>query len=239
MANPHFQNIIQWAGNNTATLIKKDIPMFAPLPSDQTYYQYTNDFMEYTAADWTVTAVQIGAGNLTVATQNGAGGQVLLTNAANIQDSGFLQLVKESFLLLPTKKAFFEARFKISNATQSRFVMGLQKLDTTPLAATDGVYFIKSDGDTDIKLNVEKNNTTITTNGAGVLADDTFTTMTWMVDPTSGSVFYSQDHGTMKSVPYLTSLPDDQTLSVSWGMENGSAGVKTMVVDYITAIVER
>ena len=44
MANPHFQNQIQWAGNTVATKAKKDQPMFMPLPSDQTHYGYFNDF---------------------------------------------------------------------------------------------------------------------------------------------------------------------------------------------------
>ena len=37
MANPHFQNLILWAGNTVATKHKKDQPMFAPYPSDQTF----------------------------------------------------------------------------------------------------------------------------------------------------------------------------------------------------------
>ena len=45
MANPHFQNMILWAGNNEATEAKKDQPMFLPYPSDQTFYGYFNDFV--------------------------------------------------------------------------------------------------------------------------------------------------------------------------------------------------
>ena len=40
MANPHFQNMILWAGNTDATEYKKDQPMFQPYPSDQTFYGY-------------------------------------------------------------------------------------------------------------------------------------------------------------------------------------------------------
>ena len=47
MANPHFQNMILWAGNTDATEAKKNQPMFMPYPSDQTFYGYFNDFTTY------------------------------------------------------------------------------------------------------------------------------------------------------------------------------------------------
>jgi hypothetical protein len=49
MANPHFQNMILWAGNTDATEAKKNQPMFLPYPSDQTFYGYFNDFVQYNA----------------------------------------------------------------------------------------------------------------------------------------------------------------------------------------------
>ena len=55
MANPHFQNMILWAGNTDATEAKKNQPMFLPYPSDQTFYGYFNDFVQYNASDWTIT----------------------------------------------------------------------------------------------------------------------------------------------------------------------------------------
>ena len=51
MANPHFQNMILWAGHTEATEAKKNQPMFMPYPSDQTFYGYFNDFVSYTASD--------------------------------------------------------------------------------------------------------------------------------------------------------------------------------------------
>ena len=91
MANPHFQNQIQWAGNTVATKAKKDQPMFVPLPSDQTHYGYFNDFMTYNSGDWTVTTTEAGTTPAEAIT-SGAGGQLLLTNAAGDNDLDFLQL---------------------------------------------------------------------------------------------------------------------------------------------------
>ena len=63
MANPHFQNMILWAGNTVASRAKKDTPMFLPYASDQTYYMYSNDFFTYNSGDWTVTTTEAGSGN--------------------------------------------------------------------------------------------------------------------------------------------------------------------------------
>ena len=79
MANPHFQNMILWAGNTDATEAKKDQPMFMPYPSDQTFYGYFNDFMTYTATDWTITSTDGGgdSGEVIQATSS-AGGALLI-----------------------------------------------------------------------------------------------------------------------------------------------------------------
>ena len=105
MANPHFQNMILWAGNTTATEQKKDQPMFMPYPSDQTFYGYFNDFMTYNSGDWTVTTTEAGTGSATEAVTSSAGGALLLTNAAGDNDLDFLQLKGEAFRLSASKKA--------------------------------------------------------------------------------------------------------------------------------------
>lgn len=238
MANPHFQNQIQWAGNTVATKAKKDQPMFMPLPSDQTHYGYFNDFMTYNSGDWTITTTEDGTGSATEAMTSGAGGQFLITNAAGDNDLDFLQLKGESFLIDGTKRAYFSARFKVSDATQSDFVMGLQITDTTPLAVSDGVFFIKDDGDTNLDFIVEKNSTSTDTTAIHTMADDTFVTVAWYIDPISSLVYYSVNNAEPVGV-VNTNLPDDEELTVSFGIQNGEAAAKTMTIDYVTAIVER
>jgi len=238
MANPHFQNQIQWAGNTVATKAKKDQPMFVPLPSDQTHYGYFNDFMTYNSGDWTVTTTEAGTGSATEAITSGAGGQLLLTNAAGDNDLDFLQLKGESFLITGSKRAYFSARFKVSDATQSDFVMGLQITDTTPLAVSDGIFFIKDDGDTNLDFIVEKDSTSTDTTAIHTMADDTFVTVAWYIDPISSLVYYSVNNAEPVGV-VNTNLPDDEELTVSFGIQNGAAAAKTMTIDYVTAIVER
>ena len=238
MANPHFQNLILWAGNTVATEHKKNQPMFAPYPSDQTFYMYHNDFFTYNSGDWTITTTEAGSGNASEAITSQAGGALLLTNDDADNDLDFLQLKGESFKLSTSKKAYFSARFKVSDATESDFVIGLQITDTTPLATTDGVFFIKDDGDTNLDFIVEKDSTSTDTTAIHTMEDDTFVTVTWFIDPDASKVFYSVNNAAPVSV-VNTNLPDDEELTVSFGIQNGAAAAKTMTIDYVVAAVER
>ena len=238
MANPHFQNLILWAGNTVASKSKKDLPMFQPYPSDQTYYGYFNDFMTYNSGDWTITTTEAGTGSATEAVTSSAGGALLLTNAAGDNDLDFLQLKGEAFTLAAGKRAFFSSRFKVSDATQSDYVMGLHITDTSPLDVTDGIYFIKADGAATIDLAVEKNNTATTASSIATMANDTFITLSWFIDPNTSNVHYSVNNAE-PLVLVDTNLPNDEDLTISFGIQNGEAAAKTMTVDYINVMVER
>ena len=149
-----------------------------------------------------------------------------------------LQLKGESFKLSSSKKAFFEARFKVSDATQSDIVMGLQITDTTPLAVSDGVYFMKDDGDTNLDFHIEKDGTDTTTAAITTLADDTFVTVGFFIDPNTSQVSYFIGEAEPVGV-VNTNLPDDEELTVSFGIQNGEAAAKTMTIDYVNVICER
>ena len=238
MANPHFQNLILWAGNTVATEHKKNQPMFAPYPSDQTFYMYHNAFFTYNSGDWTITTTEAGSGSASEAVTSSAGGALLLTNAAGDNDLDFLQLKGEGFKLSTSKKAYFSARFKVSDVDQSDFVMGLGITDTTPLDTTDGVFFISADGDAGLDFLVEKDNTATTTEDVATMADDTFITTTWFIDPNASKVFYAINNAAPVGVA-ITNLPDDEELTVSFGIQNGEASAQTMTIDYVVAAVER
>jgi hypothetical protein len=238
MANPHFQNLILWAGNTVASEHKKNQPMFAPYPSDQTFYMYHNDFFTYNSGDWTITTTEAGTGSASEAVTSSAGGALLLTNAAGDNDLDFLQLKGEGFKLSTSKKAYFSARFKVNDVDQSDFVMGLGITDTTPLDTTDGVFFISADGDAGLDFLVEKDNSATTTEDVATMADDTFITTTWFIDPDASKVYYSINNAKPVGVA-ITNLPDDEELTVSFGIQNGEASAQTMTIDYVVAAVER
>lgn len=194
---------------------------------------YFNDFDTYTAADWTVTEVGVA----TQALADGDGGLLLVTNAAADDNSSFNQKVGESFLMETGKKAWFKAKFQVNDATQSDVVIGLQITDTTPLDVTDGIFFLKADGAATVDLLVEKDNVATTTASVATLVDDTDITLGFFYDGVDKIIVFVNDVAVASSV--TTNLPDDEALTVSFGIQNGEAVAKTMTLDYIMASKER
>lgn len=196
-------------------------------------HMWFDDFDKYTAADWTVTAV--GAGSSAIS--NADGGVLVLTNAAADNDSRFLQWTRETFRFAAGKKLWFKARIQISDATQSDFVLGLQITDTTPLAVTDGVYFRKDDDDANLDFVVMKDSAATTANAASTITAATWTTLAFYYDGRKSITAYKDD--TLIATSVLTNLPDDEELTISFGIQNGEAVAKTMSVDYILVAKER
>lgn len=230
-----MSNIITTRFPNGVTNVGED-SIFAELgqPAGPRYHTYFEDFDYYTSGDWTVTETDAAA---TQALTDGDGGQLLITNGNTDDDLVALQKVGESFLFESGKRLFFESRFKVSDATATDVVMGLQITDTTPLDVTDGVFFIKGNGDTSVDLLVEKNNTATTTSGIADMADDTFTTLSFYYNG-SDEIVYAVN-GVVGGASAVTNLPDDENLTVSFALQNGASAVKTMTVDYVFVAKER
>jgi hypothetical protein len=198
------------------------------------YHNYFNDFDTYVAGDWTVTETDAAA---TEALTNGDGGLLLITNTAADNDLVALQKKGESFTFTSGKKLSFEARFKVSDATQSDLVMGLQVTDTTPLAVANGVYFIKNDGAATVDLVLAKASTLTTNSAVATMADDTYITLGFFYD---GSNLYYFVNGALAGSSVTTNIPaSTTTLTVSFALQNGEAAAKTMTVDYIFVAKER
>lgn len=202
-------------------------------------HTYFNDFDTYVAGDWTVTETQAGA---TQALADGDGGILLLTNSAADNDLVALNKVGESFLMESGKKAFFKARFKVSDATQSDFAIGLQITDTTPLDVTDGIFFQKDDGDANLDFHVEKDNSATSASAIATVADDTYITVAFYYNGVDEVVYAASTSSTNPAVLgklATTNLPDDEELTISIALQNGEAVAKTMSIDYVYAAKER
>jgi len=197
---------------------------------------FFSDFITYTAADWTVTKVGAGTNALTT----GAGGWLLITNAAADNDSVFHQLPSPAFSLSANKRAFFKCRFKVSDATQSDIQFGLLSTDTTPFDVTDGIYMLKPDDAATVNVICRKDATTGSISGTAVatLVSDTFVTFGWAYDGKASVEFYFDDVKVYTLDASSTYLPDT-LLTPSFGLQNGEAVAKNMTVDYIFAAVER
>ena len=207
-------------------------------PAPHKYHSYFNDFDTYLASDWTITTTEDGTGSATEALADGDGGILLVTNAAGDNDHDFFQLVKEGFKYESGKQLAFHIRFKSNDATQSDIVAGLQLTDTSPLDVTDGIFFLKSDGAATISFIVEKNSTQSTLTLPNSLADDTFMSLGFVYDPKDQKFHVYQDN-VLAGTVVNTNAPDDEELTVSFGIQNGAAAAKTLSVDYVGAHKER
>lgn len=219
-------------------------------PDPTQWITYFNDFCSgkdalpnATDEDYVVT--KVGAG--TIAQTDGLGGLSLLTNAAADDNSVFVQKKGEAFRWAADKKLIFGCRFKASDAVDSDVVIGLQLTDTTPLDVTDGIFFLKADDAANIAFIVEKDNTQLSTNVA-VLAADTFIELAFVYDPrkcvnvagTVTRVFDVYVDGVLvTSVQAAATVPDDEDLCISFGVQNGAAAAKTLTIDWVFAALER
>jgi hypothetical protein len=202
--------------------------------------KFEDDFVHHksTAADalvgWTVTLVEGGAGETTVATQDGAGGELLITTDAAENDGANLQVIKESFgLLVSGKQVYFGIRLKSGEATQSDFLVGLCITDTDLLGGmTDGVYFRKVDGSTDVKCVTEKNSTETESASVLTFVADTYYIVEFYFDGTSVRFYVN---GTLVAT-HTTNIVDDELLTPSIHFLTGNAAAETMTVDWVRAI---
>lgn len=206
-------------------------------PDPTLFHEYFNDFDTYAAGDWTVTETQAGA---TQALTAGDGGLLLLTNSAADDDLNALQKNPAAWTFTAGKKTFFRCRFKVSDATQSDVVIGLQVVDATPLDVSDGIYFLKADGSTNVSVICRKNATTGSTSASAIttLADDTFVELGFYYDGES-KVYYEVNGSVTGSLDGSSSYLPDTTCTVSFAIQNGEAVAKTMTVDYIYVAKER
>lgn len=207
------------------------------LPDPTGWHTFFDDFDRYAAAEWVVTETQAGA---TQALTDADGGVLLLTNSAADDDLNALQKVGESFLMEAGKKAFFRARFKVSDATQSDFIMGLQITDTTPLAVSDGIWFQKDDGDANLDVYCGKSAGAGTTSATAIhtVVADTYLNVGWYYDG-KGSLLYFVNNAHKGTLDASSTFLPDTELTISFGIQNGEAVAKTMSVDFIFAAKER
>lgn len=207
-------------------------------------WQFFTDFESVSAGttgtDWLTTNVGVTP---TVVATSVDGGAALITNTAGVSDSCFLQwmgknagTVVEPFLITAGKRMWFKARFKVSDATLSAVVMGLQITDTTPLAVSDGVYFIKPAAAATMNFVVTASSTATTASAVATLANNTFIDVGFQYDGDSRIIYYI-NNAKAGSVA-VTNMPT-HALTASFGIQNGEAVAKTMTVDYIFVAEER
>lgn len=220
--------------NTSSTSTLADVGSLDPTK----YHVYFNDFDTYVLGDWTITTKEDGAGSATEALDDADGGVLLVTNAGGDDDNDFFNKKGESFTLESGKKAWFRSRFKVSNATGSDFVIGLQQTDTSPLSVNNGVYFQKDDGDTNLDFKSSNGGATLAASALATVADDTYVTVGFY-HAGGTEIQYFSDNVKRGSLEVETTYLPTTELTVSFGLQNGTTSARTMSVDYIFAAKER
>lgn len=190
---------------------------------------------------YTATVTEAGAGNASIAVADLNGGCLTILNDAADDDAVFVQHKNEIWLPDAAKRAWFKTRFKISDATQSDFIIGMYVRDTTPLDNTDGVYFTKADGATGVSFISQKDTTTGRQSASSIytMVADTFVTLGWFYDGLGKMYYYVNDvEAGPLSVTTTSGIPDTE-LTIGFGIQNGEAVAKSMTIDYIFFAAER
>lgn len=206
------------------------------IPSPTKYHTYFEDFDIYNATDFTITTTEAGSGSATEALADADGGVLVITNDDADNDNDWFQLTKETFKFATGKQIFFESRWKVSNVGDTDVVMGLQLRDTTPDNVTDGVYFRMRDGVSNLEWLVEKNDSS-DYGGDAIVTADTYIVTAFYYDGIDSVEFWVD--GALQETLGVTYLPDDEELTVSFGLQNGSANARNMSIDYIFVAKER
>lgn len=230
--------------SGVSTAAKTSVLANYPGQDPMKVFEYSNDFDNYVAGDWTVTAV----GASTAAMTDGAFGRLLLTTAAAENDGVQLQKVGEAFLPVAGKKMWFKTKFQVSAATESDFLFGIAVTDTTAIAAsgdgvTDGIFFQKDDGSTSVTLYCQKDTTTGQTSAASVatIVAATDIELAFEFDGVSNIKYWVD--GVHKGNLSVTTTPSaflpDTECRVTMAFLTGAAAAITCSIDYIFAAIER
>lgn len=210
-------------------------------PDPTRCHTWMDDFDGYVAAEWTIT--ETGSG--TRAVGNIDGGVLVITNGAtdnncnNLQWSGATNAATvETWKWEASKSMWFKARLKISDATESDLVIGLQITDTDPYDVSDGLFFIKPDGSTTLTFRAEKNDTASTVTTA-TLSNDTYFTCGFFWNAEIGALTVYYNDGAVGTLTSTSNFPDDEELTISFGIQNGTDAAAVLSLDYICVSKDR
>ena len=207
-----------------------------------------DDFFDYVDGDlWDVTADSGGA----QAAIDGAGGILSIKCDGDDNDEAYVASSFESWLFTTNKKLRFKARVKLTEAAtdDANLVAGLSSvvganflLDDAggPAATYDGAVFFKVDGGTVWQTETSNAGTQVTSTSVGTFSSATWTILEIEYDPNddvTAKVSFSID-GAGVSVHDLT-ISGLEEMHLILGVKAGGANEETLLVDYVSAEMER
>ena len=193
-----------------------------------------------TGTDWLAT--KVGTTPTTVVASE-EGSSILITTSTGASDSCFLQwlgknasAVAESFSPEAGRSCWFKTRVKTSDVILNNLVFGLQITDTTPLAVSDGLYFIKPSGAATVNFISAATSVLTTSTAIATMVNATYQTFGFYYNGVDSIKLFVNDLVVGgQGVTTLTA----HTLALSFGIQNSTGVAQTMNVDYIFAAEER
>jgi hypothetical protein len=175
--------------------------------------------------DWQLNITEVGAGVSTAVLTDAAGGALLITTAGDENDGWQMQLAGtagENVLLDGSYYTYFGTKLQIDDATQSDLLVGLCVTDTDCLGAvTDGVYFRKIDGSTDLNCVMEKGSVEDPSSVLTVVADTDYI-LEFLFDGrqlrayVDGTLAFPNTEELRLTVEFLTGEDAAKTCTMSW-----------------------
>ena len=213
-------------------------------------FTYFDDF-EQGALDathnWTIVK---DTGASAAITADGTGGEVNLTSAATTDNDGASIQAKQESFALPTsagKKLYFESRVKISDATQTDFLVGFTEAFTTnpenALLSANVIGFVKVDGSAIVKGTTESGGTQTLVEFAdttkSTMENDTYVTLGLVAtknDTVNKVEFYINRNKVGQST---TNIPTANMKVMAMSVSGDTTGTKVTTIDYIMAAQDR
>lgn len=215
----------------------------AATPDPSWSQMYHNEFNTYIATDLTTTLVGTG----TTALVAESGGVLLSTTSAAAPDANYHQLPVAGFQITPGSQLFFKCRIKIDSLLSDVYA-GLIETSATPLAAANGLFFVKAAGaGTWVLRSIVGGVTTNTALPAALLAVvNTWCEVSFYYDGQGNvAAFFNPTTGPSKPAAnapkgYVVTFSPaagftTAVLAPSFGHRNSTAVARTMRVDYLTA----
>jgi hypothetical protein len=218
------------------------------IPDPTSWHQMLIDFDDYAATDWVITTTEAGAGSATEATSDADGGILVVTNDAADNDADFFQwagvdsaAVRETYTLTSGKKLFFKARWKVSDATQADYFVGLHVADTTPVGASapavsDGIMFYSTDGAATLDFYHYASSSATSATSVATVTSDTYLETAFYYDGGTSIEAFVNDAKVATLTPAALATTE---LALSFGIQNGEAVAKIMSIDFLYVAKER
>lgn len=235
-------NITRWPNGIADSSETGQHALYAGLRPNR-YFEYFDDFNAYVAANWILTETAAGSTELIVAGNNGV---LAITNvSAGASDEASIQWCGTAAAVIPqwtfdsTKDFVMNARFKVSDATNTGFVIGLAIADTTPVASlpANGIFFNKVAASTSLLGNLRASAASSTVT-LGTLANDTYVQAAFNYSAATG---YWQGYLNDVLVGSLTTAPTAPSVALAptIGLLNATALAHVLSIDYIQLAQQR